>query len=82
MDNLDKIYREVAKEMGISATQVKQVASTQFLLLRDSMKEKRLKDVRMQYLGVFKVKPYRLRYLSQEAKELIKQWTNEFDKFF
>lgn len=81
MDNLDKIYKEVAEEMGLRRVQVRDIAESQFSFVSNTMRSKKLHDVRLQFWGIFKVKPSRLRHLSEEAKKLIKDKTNEFNKF-
>lgn len=80
MDNLDKIYQEVATEMGLSKKDVRSIAESQFVFVADTMREKDLNDVRLQFFGVFKVKPGRLKHLSEGSKEIIKTKTDEFDK--
>lgn len=81
MDNLDKIYQEVAEEMGLRRVQVRDIAESQFSFVSNTMRSKGLNDVRLQFWGIFKVKPARLRHLSEEAKKLIKNKTDEFNKF-
>jgi len=73
LDNLDKIYSEVAEEMGLSRGQIQSIAESQFSLVANTFKAKKLDNVRLQYLGTFKVKPARLKYLSPQAQELIKK---------
>lgn len=80
MDNLEKIYKEVAEEMGLSRRQVQSVAESQFSLVSKKMRDKDLNNIRMQFFGEFRVKPGRLKFLSDEGKELIKEKTDEFDK--
>jgi len=80
LDNLEKIYQEVATEMGLSKKDVRSIAESQFVFVADTMREKELKDVRLQFFGLFKVKPGRLQHLSKNSKEIIKSKTNEFDK--
>lgn len=79
MDNLEKIYKEVAEEMGLSKGLVKSVAESQFAFVNKTMQKKDLNDVRLQFFGKFKVKPGRLKHLSNAAKELIKDKVNGFD---
>lgn len=81
MDNLDKIYKEVAEEMGLRHVLVRSVAESQFAFIAKTFREKDLNDIRLQFWGVFKVKPARLKHLSDEAKKLIKDKTDEFNKF-
>lgn len=81
MDNLDKIYQEVAEEMGLRRVQVRDIAESQFSFISKTIRAKDLNDIRLQFWGVFKVKPARLKYLSEEAKKLIKNKTDEFNKF-
>ena len=81
MDKLEKIITEVAEEMGISKDLVRDVSKAQFSFVAETIKSKSMKDVRLQYLGKFGVKPGRLRHLSPQAKEEIKSKTHEFDKF-
>lgn len=80
MDNLEKIYKEVAEEMGISKSQVKAIAESQFSFVANTMREKDLNNIRLQFFGEFRVKPGRLKFLSDEGKKLIKEKTNEFNK--
>lgn len=79
MDNLEKVYTEIAEELGISKTQVKSIADSQFSFIAKTMREKLFDDVRLKFLGIFKVKPGRLKYLGPNAKEQIKQKTDEFN---
>lgn len=80
MDNLEKIYQEVATEMGLSKKDIRSIAESQFKFVANTMQEKDLNNVRLQFFGEFRVKPGRLTFLSDEKKELIKKKTNEFDK--
>jgi len=80
LDNLEKIYKEVAQEMGLSRSQVQTVAESQFSFVANTMRQKDLNNIRMQFFGEFRVKPGRLKFLSDEGKELIKEKTNELDK--
>ena len=80
MDNLEKIYKEVAEEMGLSRSQVKTIAESQFSFVASTMRDKDLNNVRMQFFGEFRIKPARLKFLSDEGKKLIKEKTNEFDE--
>lgn len=81
MNNLDKVYQEVADELGLSKTLVIEVAESQFSFAKDTIRAKEMKDIRFQYLGKFSVKPGRLKYLSDRSKQNIKEKTHEFDKF-
>lgn len=80
MDNLEKIYKEVAGELGISKEVIKSVADSQFSLVANTFRAKKLDAIRLQYLGTFKVKPGRLKFLSQEAQAHIKKNNNGADK--
>lgn len=82
MDNLEKIYKEVADELGFSKAKIKSIAESQFLFVSKTMRNKCMDDVRLKYLGIFKVKPARLKYLSDSAKNEIKNKTDEFNSFF
>lgn len=73
MDNLEKIYNEVAIEMGLSKNRIRSIAESQFSFIGKTIRDKNLDSIRLQFLGMFKVKPGRLRGLSPEAKEIIKQ---------
>ena len=79
MDNLEKIYLEVAQEMGLSKGQIKSIAEAQFSLVADTIRAKDLNNVRLQYLGSFKIKPARLKHLSDQAKEQIKTKIDELN---
>ncbi len=79
MDNLDKIYGEIATEMGLSKKDVRSIAESQFVFVANTIREKELNDVRLQFFGLFKVKPGRLQHLSEGSKDIIKMKTNEFD---
>lgn len=76
MDNLEKIYVEVAQEMGLSKETIKSIAESQFLFVANEMRKKDLNSVRLQFWGSFRIKPKRLDYLSDEAKEQIKNKLN------
>ena len=81
LDNLDKIYQEVAEEMGLRRVQVRDIAESQFSFISKTIRAKDLNDIRLQFWGIFKVKPSRLRHLSEEAKRLIKDKTDEFNNY-
>lgn len=80
MDNLEKIYKEVAQEMGLSRSHVQTIAESQFSLVAKKMRDKDLNNIRMQFFGEFRVKPGRLKFLSDEGKELINEKINESNK--
>ena len=81
MDNLEKIYDSVAEDMGLSKDLIKSIAEAQFSFVANTMRKKELNNIRLQFLGSFKVKPGRLKHLSPQGKDLIKEKTDEFNKF-
>jgi len=80
LDNLEKVYQEIATEMGLSRREIRSIAESQFVFVSKTMQEQDLNDVRLQYFGVFKVKPGRLQYLPEDRKEFIKSKTDEFNE--
>ncbi len=80
MDNLDKIYQEIATEMGLGKSRVRSIAESQFVFVGNTMRKKDVNNVRLQYFGVFKVKPGRLQFLSKEKKKELKEKTDEFNE--
>jgi nucleoid DNA-binding protein len=81
LNNLEKIYNEVADEVGLSRAKVRVIAEAQFSFINLTMQKKDLSNVRLQYWGTFKVKPGRLKHLSPQGKKLITDKTDEFNKF-
>jgi len=79
LDNLAKIYKEVSEDLGLSKGLVESIAEAQFSFVVKTMREKNLNDIRLQFLGAFKVKPGRLKHLGQKGKELIKSKTDEYN---
>ncbi len=80
MDNLGKIYDEVAQELGLSKKLVKEIAEAQFSFVVNTMTAKDLNDVRLQYWGKFSIKPKRVQYFSKETQENIKKKLDGFNK--
>lgn len=76
MDNLEKIYKEVAEDMGLSKRLIKSIAEAQFSFIAKTIREKILTTVRLQFWGAFKVKPARLKHLSNVTKDIMKEKLN------
>jgi len=79
LDNLEKIYEEVANERGLTRTQVRVIAQTQFAFINKTIRTGNFDDVRLKFLGIFKVKPGRLIHLGEKSKQRIKDKTDEFN---
>ena len=79
MDNLEKIYRDVAEELGLSKNLVKEIAEAQFDLVVKTITAGELNDVRLQYWGKFSVKPERLKHLDRHPTEFKKRIKDKLD---
>jgi len=60
-----EIYKEIAKELGMSLAEVSNIAESQYLFIKQIMQRGGFEQVRLPYLGKFHVKPYRAQQLNQ-----------------
>lgn len=58
-----EIIEELAREYKLSPIMVERIVKSQFRYVAHVMRSKTLEPVRLHYLGVFAVKPNRLKYL-------------------
>ena len=65
----DKIYRELAKKLGIPFEKVEKVCRTQWEFVMKTIEEGEKKSVRLKYLGIFGVKAKRQEYLDGNQKQ-------------
>lgn len=63
MTNLDRLYAKIAKEHGIPIKEVKKVFKSQFSLAYKTIGLFKDIAIRLPYIGVFRVKPGRRKYL-------------------
>lgn len=63
----ERIHKEVAKELGIKVSVVEAAVKSMFTLLTESMENKDYRPIRMQYLGLWQVKPIRLERLKEKG---------------
>lgn len=61
----EKIYQEVARELGISRSLVQRIAQTQFEFVKLTMEKGEFETVKLPYFGKFTVKPYRLQKVNE-----------------
>tara|TARA_R110000764_G_scaffold234790_5_gene328883 strand:- start:538 stop:801 length:264 start_codon:yes stop_codon:yes gene_type:complete len=67
-----RIYRELAGQFGLPLDVVEKICDSQFDFVRETMMEGSDQQVRLQYLGLFSVKPWRREGL-QKKKALAAQ---------
>ena len=53
---LDRICREVAKELGLTVADIERAARHQFMFVRETMEDPEFKCTRLPYFGKFFVK--------------------------
>lgn len=64
-DQRKQILYKLAVEHGITVAQAEEIANSQFKYVSHVMKEGNFDSVRLPYLGIFKVKPYRLKKVKE-----------------
>lgn len=73
----DEIYKVISQKLGIHKDVIEAVCRSQFEFVTETMYQANLdeggKAVRLQYLGIFRVKPKRLEKL-REKYERIRLW--------
>tara|TARA_R110000751_G_scaffold79694_1_gene160622 strand:- start:140 stop:388 length:249 start_codon:yes stop_codon:yes gene_type:complete len=73
-----KIYRRIAKEYGLTESQIKEIVEHQFLFVKGIMREgvkdlpETFKGVQLTYLGKIAVRSYKL-----EEYKIKAQWRNK-----
>ena len=63
----ERIHKEIAKELGVKVSVVDEVIKSMFTLLTESMENNDYRPIRMQYLGLWQVKPIRLQKLKEKG---------------
>lgn len=63
----ERIHKEVAKELSTKVSIVDDVIKSMFTFLTDAMENKDYRPIRMQYLGLWQVKPIRLQKLKERG---------------
>lgn len=71
----DDKYKKIAKELGLEPSLVKKICESQFEFTKEVIQSGDDKPVRLQYLGLFQVKPGR-RETVRKRRERIKKYRN------
>jgi len=71
-----KTYQKLAKEFGLPVEQVRKMCESQFEFTKEVIQSGEDEQVRLQYLGLFQVKPGR-RETVRKRREHIKKYRNE-----
>lgn len=66
MKGLKKEIKDIAFENGLTHHDTEMIIRSQFKMLLDQMQDKEMQPVRLMYLGVFGVKPYRKQKLEEK----------------
>jgi nucleoid DNA-binding protein len=70
---LKEIYKEVAKEHGLTETEVEEIVSAQFLFVRETMREGEknkpdtFKAIQLTHLGKFAIRKHKLEEFKKKA---------------
>jgi len=65
----EELYAEVAKSMGISKAQVKEIVESGFSYLKDTLERRLYENVRFPYLGCFKAKKKQQEWFAKKKRE-------------
>ena len=68
MKEIQDYIEILAKEYKLPSHVVEKIFTSQFKFVAETMKEGNFDSVRLQYLGVFGVKPARLRHIEENIK--------------
>jgi len=61
------IYNELSKEFNLPPHIVERIVKSQFRYVAHIMRSKTLEPIRLHHLGVFAIKPNRLKYLIEKG---------------
>lgn len=81
LTNIEEYFQEVGEEYNIEFDEFKKICLTPFLFIKEVMSSGKLKDIRLQYFGIFKVSPSRVTFSKKAIKENFDKGLISEDRF-
>lgn len=78
---IEEFYNTVGKEHDLTLEECKLVCTSPFKLVKEVLSRGLLKDIRLQYFGVFEVVPARVKYSLARLKESYSKGTISEKRF-
>jgi len=81
MEVIEEFYREEGHKFGISLEECKLICTAPFKLIKEVMSRGLLRDIRLQYFGVFEVSGSRVKYNLKSLEESYKNGTISEERY-
>lgn len=81
MEVIEQFYQEEGYKFGISLEECKLICTAPFKLIKEVMSRGLLRDIRLQYFGVFEVSGSRVKYNLKSLEESYKNGTISEERY-